>query len=200
MSDEELETLYEQADIVALPSRYESFGLTIVEGMRHGKAVVSTTAGAIPELITHGVEGLLVAPGDPGGLADAIRRLAEDPQTRHRMGRAGRARYTRDFTIETAADRLLDGLARVHRVEFEPGESGSGSIPATAGSVVRLAVRAPAGGTIRANGMDIAIAPAGTDTRRVERVQLPSCASGSIDVEVIEGEVDVLSAILVSGS
>ena len=139
-------------------------------------------------------------PATRHGLADAIRQLAEDPQTRHRMGRAGRARYTRDFTIETAADRLLDGLARVHRVELERGNRGSRSIPATAGSVVRLAVRAPAGGTIRANGIDIAIAPAGTDPRRIERVQLPSCASGSIDVEVIEGEVDVLSAILVSRS
>jgi glycosyltransferase involved in cell wall biosynthesis len=199
VSDAELEALYARADIVALPSRYESFGLTIVEAMRHGAAIVSTTAGAIPELIANGVEGLLVPPGDPESLGNAIRLLVEDPQTRRRMGRAGRARFVRDFTIESAAERLLAGLARVHRVEMVGGPGGIRSCPIASGSVVRLAVRAPDGGTIRVNGTDVAICPAGTDRRRIERVQLSPSSCETVQVEVIDGDVDVLSAIVVSG-
>ena len=132
VSDAELEELYGRADIVALPSRYESFGLTVVEAMRHGVAVVSTTAGAIPELVTDGVEGLLVAPDDSVSLAEAIRRLAIEP-SRARSHGAGRTNEVRAglhdrVGRETAPRRAgaspprRDG--RPERFMFDPGRDG----------------------------------------------------------------------------
>lgn len=105
------------ADIVVVPSRYESFGLVAVEAMMFGKPVVSTRVGGIPEVVQDGVTGLLVAPGDAEALAAALRRLCEDPALRERMGAAGRARYLERFTDRAMAKAwvaaIRDGLARL---------------------------------------------------------------------------------------
>ncbi len=91
------------SDIVVLPARYESFGLVAVEAMRFGKPVISTRAGGIPEVVEDGRTGLLVPPGDPAGLADALGRLAGDAGLRDAMGKAGRARFLERFTDEAMA-------------------------------------------------------------------------------------------------
>jgi glycosyltransferase involved in cell wall biosynthesis len=65
--------------------------------------VVATTAGAFPEVIDHGVTGLLVPPGDPAALAEAIARLMDDAALRRRMGDAGRARIEERFTWRQTA-------------------------------------------------------------------------------------------------
>jgi glycosyltransferase involved in cell wall biosynthesis len=83
----------------------EPFGQVIVEGMAAGLAVVAAAAGGPLEIVSNGVDGLLVPPGDVRALADALRRLVDDPALRERLGRAG-VRRARDFTPERIADSM----------------------------------------------------------------------------------------------
>lgn len=100
---------YARADLFVLPSRRESFGLVLAEAMACGLPVVSTTTGAIPEVIDDGVTGLLVPPEDPHALADAINSLVSDPEQRRAMGIAGRQRVEKYFTWDKVAERVLEG-------------------------------------------------------------------------------------------
>jgi glycosyltransferase involved in cell wall biosynthesis len=75
------------ADVVVAPSKVrEGQGLSIVEAMAIGKPVVATRSGGIVDTIEDGVTGLLVAPGDARALADAIRRLVENPRLAGTLG------------------------------------------------------------------------------------------------------------------
>jgi len=80
------------ADIFVLPSYLEGQPLAVLEAMAAGLAVVATNVGANPDVIRDGVDGLLVEPGDVGGLADALTRLLTDPPLRSQLGAAARAR------------------------------------------------------------------------------------------------------------
>ena len=82
-----------RADVVVHASRApEPFGQVVVEGMAAGAAVIATEGGGPSELIRDGVDGLLVPPDDVAALAAALRRLADDPHERARMGTAAQAR------------------------------------------------------------------------------------------------------------
>jgi glycosyltransferase involved in cell wall biosynthesis len=89
---EQLERLYERAAAVVLPSYREGLPLCVLEAMAHGRPVVATRVGGIPELVEDGVTGFLVEPGDVAGLRAALERLLADPMLRRRMGREARAR------------------------------------------------------------------------------------------------------------
>ena len=93
VSDERLRELYAGADIVCQPSRYESHGIVLTEAMMFGKPVVATTGGGIPEVLEHGVNALLVEPGDPAALTGALRELVADPAERARFGARSRERF-----------------------------------------------------------------------------------------------------------
>ena len=96
--------LYAEAEVAVVPSLYEGFSLPAVEAMACGVPVVSTTGGALPEVVgRHEETALLVPPGDPGALAAALLRLLDDPALRDRLGRAGRARVARRYTWQAAA-------------------------------------------------------------------------------------------------
>src|SRR5262249_29482172 len=88
VSDRQLSHLYRKCRLVVAPSRYESFGLPLIEAMQYGKAVISTTAGGMPEVVTDGQEGVLVPPGDAGAFASALVRLVNDDALRDRYERA----------------------------------------------------------------------------------------------------------------
>ena len=104
VSDDELAVLYGEAEVAVVPSLYEGFSLPAIEAMACGVAVVATTGGALPEVVgTDGETGLLVAPDDPGALADAISRLLDDPVLRARLGAAGRERVIHRFTWQVTA-------------------------------------------------------------------------------------------------
>ncbi|MHB1517369.1 MAG: glycosyltransferase [Acidimicrobiales bacterium] len=74
------------ADVVVLPSHQEGLPVVLMEAMSVGATVVATTVGGVPRVITDGINGLLVPPGRPDALAEALIRLAGDPQLRHRLG------------------------------------------------------------------------------------------------------------------
>jgi glycosyltransferase involved in cell wall biosynthesis len=83
---------YREADLFTLPSTAESFGNVFAEALASGLPIVASQVGGIPDLVEHGHNGLLVPPGDPHSLAQAIRYLADDPQLCAEMGRRNRAK------------------------------------------------------------------------------------------------------------
>ncbi len=106
VGDGELAELLRQSTVVVMPSRYESFGLVVVEAMMHGRAVVASAVGGIRELVEEGVTGHLVPVGDPRHLAGVLTDLLADPERAAAMGRAGRTRYEQHFSTDRAAERL----------------------------------------------------------------------------------------------
>lgn len=105
-----------RAHVIAVPSREgeagrsEGIPVVLMEAMSLGRAVVASRLSGIPELVIDADTGLLVAPNDPAELADALLRLASDPQLATRLGLAGRARVADEFDIEKTAQQLLDRM------------------------------------------------------------------------------------------
>ena len=93
---------YARAEMAVVPSVYEGFGLPAGEAMACGVPVISTTGGALPEVV--GDAGLLVAPADPAALAHAIRTLHDCPGMAAALGAAGRQRVLARFTWSRAAE------------------------------------------------------------------------------------------------
>jgi glycogen(starch) synthase len=83
---------YRAADLFTLPSSAEAFGNVFAEALASGLPIVGSTVGGIPELVEHGVNGLLIDPGQPLALARAIQYLAQDPELRRIMRLRNRAR------------------------------------------------------------------------------------------------------------
>lgn len=111
------------ADVLVVPSRYEELGTALVEAMYCGVPVVATRTGGIPQVVVDGVTGLLVAPGDAAGLAEAIDRLLGDPWLRRRMGEHGRQR-ARDYRWDRLARQVLDVYAAALGRPGLPARSG----------------------------------------------------------------------------
>ena len=95
------------AGCVVLPSYVEAMPMVILEAMAHGRAVIATDVGAVAEVITDGVEGFVIPPGDADALTGAMMRLAEDPSLRRRMGQAGRRRAEQCFSADVMGKRVL---------------------------------------------------------------------------------------------
>jgi glycosyltransferase involved in cell wall biosynthesis len=90
VSPERLEELYAGAELFALASRFEGYGMAYAEAIAHGLPVIGTSAGATPETVPAGA-GLLVAPDDVAALALALRRLIENADERQRLASSARA-------------------------------------------------------------------------------------------------------------
>jgi glycosyltransferase involved in cell wall biosynthesis len=104
----DLVRLYSSAEIAVVPSLYEGFGFPAAEAMSCELPVVSSTAGALPEVVGNDGAGILVPARDGPALAKAIRRLLEDPELRRQMGQAGRRRVVNLFTWENAARQMVE--------------------------------------------------------------------------------------------
>lgn len=94
-----------RARVVVLPSTSEGLPIALLEAMAHGKGIVATRVGGIPDVITDGREGLLVAPGDADALATAVAALMADPERSRRLGRCALAR-SRSHAPDVVMDRL----------------------------------------------------------------------------------------------
>jgi glycosyltransferase involved in cell wall biosynthesis len=110
------------SDLFVLPSRIARSGdrdglpNVLMEAQAFGLPVLSTDVSGIPELVAHGTTGWLVPQKDPAALADALRRLLDDPGLRARLGRAGAEHVRRHFSAAAGLDRvaalLRDGRSR----------------------------------------------------------------------------------------
>jgi starch synthase len=89
--------LLTHATVFAIPSVYEPLGIVNLEAMACGTAVAGSRTGGIPEVVADGETGLLVPPGEPGLLADALNVLLRDPGRARAMGEAGRKRAVAEF-------------------------------------------------------------------------------------------------------
>jgi glycosyltransferase involved in cell wall biosynthesis len=110
---DDLPDLYRDADVFCLPSFAEGLPVVLMEAMSTELPVVTTHIAGIPELVVDGRTGMLVSPGRPDQLADALEQLAADPATRSRLGRAGRARVLEEFQPAQNASRLAGLLTEL---------------------------------------------------------------------------------------
>jgi glycosyltransferase involved in cell wall biosynthesis len=115
-------------DVAVLPSYREALGLAILEAMALARPVVATEVGGIPEMVEHGVTGLLVPPRDPGALADAIARLLTDHPFADVLGRNGHRLVRERFGVErmvAAIEGVYDEGQRARRARVARSSSGS---------------------------------------------------------------------------
>jgi len=95
-------------DVFVLPSLSEGIPMALLEALALERPVVATRVGGIPEVIEHGVNGLLVDPADSSSLAGSIRELIDDRSKAAGLGKAGRIRIEREFSASLMADRMSD--------------------------------------------------------------------------------------------
>ncbi len=104
---EEMEEVYSSLNMLLITSSTEGIPLTVLEAMKQGVPVVSTRVGGIPEVIDHGVDGLMVEPGDTGGLCRAVETLVLDSSRYMAISRNAQRKVLRDF----------DRLSWIRRIE-----------------------------------------------------------------------------------
>jgi len=107
-----LRSLYQEADAFVLPSFAEGIPVVLMEAMACELPCISTWIGGVPELIQHGVDGLLVVPGDEVELANAIAKLIDCPPLLRQLGLAGRQRIIKEYNLDTNVFRLAEVFSK----------------------------------------------------------------------------------------
>ena len=97
----------ERADVFVHTSRWEGFGIVLLEAMLASLPIVATRVSAVPEVVEDGRTGILVDAGDAPGLAGALDRLLSDPEGARRLGDAGLIRARSQFSIARMTERTL---------------------------------------------------------------------------------------------
>src|SRR5450759_276473 len=108
---EDVQCWYQRLTIYAFTSRNEGFGLTLIEAMSVGAALVASRAGAAELVVENGVTGVLTPSGDVDALVAALEPLMRDPVSAAAMGERGRARVLEKFSLDAEAA----GIARIYR-------------------------------------------------------------------------------------
>ncbi len=114
----QLSLYHAAANVVTMPSHYESFGMAALEAMASGRPVIATNAGGPATIIHHGVDGLLTTPDDSSELASHIAYILNQPSTAHQMGLAARQRAERYGWSNIGCD-ILDIYRAVLRQQRE---------------------------------------------------------------------------------
>ena len=107
---EDVRPLVADCDVLVLPSFQEPFGRSVIEAMALGTAVVASRVGGLPEIVEHGVSGMLTPPGDVPALAAAIATLVDDPVRRAELAACGLERVHDHFDIRRLNERVQDVL------------------------------------------------------------------------------------------
>jgi glycosyltransferase involved in cell wall biosynthesis len=107
--------LLRESDVLVMPSHSEGMPNALLEGMLAGRAVISTSVGAVPDVIRNGENGLLVSPRDVDGIANALIRIYDDPNLLEAL--AGFARHTAraEHDVDVAAQRLIAAVTGAER-------------------------------------------------------------------------------------
>jgi glycosyltransferase involved in cell wall biosynthesis len=109
ISDEQIVDYYGESEIAAVPSLYEGFSLPAIEAMACGVPLVTTSGGALPEVVGSNYEtAVIVPPNDPSALAIAILELLNDKELRIKLGNAGRNRVMTKYTWRNTAEGTLE--------------------------------------------------------------------------------------------
>ncbi len=135
--------LHRAARALVLPSEGEGLSNVLLEALAAGTPVVCTDVPGAREVVTPEREALLVAPGDPMALADALARVLDDEALAPRLAAAGRARAAEAFDLERVADRYAALFAEVSGERGPPGRRGA---PERIGALLRRALRRGASG------------------------------------------------------
>ncbi len=119
------------ADCLALSSDSEGVPMVILEAMAAGRAVVATAVGAIGEAVIDGETGLLVAPGQPGAIADGLLRLSADPVLATRLGTNARARHAARFSLPTLVGGYESAITEALLASSDSRSQASRNAPAS---------------------------------------------------------------------
>ncbi len=128
ISDDELAELVASTEVAIVPSLYEGFSLPAVEHMASGTPLIASRTGALPEVV--GDAAVLVTPGDPEELADAIRRLQDSPRERERLSAAALARVQERFAWSAVARATVAEYRRA----IATAQQGAGEIHGVVGA------------------------------------------------------------------
>jgi len=105
---EDINGIMNSAKIFVLPTRFEGFGMVIIEAMSNMLPVIATNVGPIPEIIENGKDGILVPPENPKALARAINDLLENEELRKKLSKAAYKKVREKYSIDTYSVRMLD--------------------------------------------------------------------------------------------
>jgi len=108
---EDVAGYYRLFDAFLLPSVNEGTPVSAIEALASGTPVVATRVGGVPDVVTDGVDGFLVEPGDTDTAAEHLAQLARAPELRASMGEAGSANARERYSVE----RLIDDVDRLYR-------------------------------------------------------------------------------------
>jgi glycosyltransferase involved in cell wall biosynthesis len=111
--DREKSEILSATDVLVLPSRFESFGIVLLEAWSHGKPVIGCRDSPPGEVIANGVDGLLHDHGDSVGLAEAIVRFLENPRLREACGENGRRKLYGRYRWEVVGKAVRDRCAQL---------------------------------------------------------------------------------------
>jgi glycosyltransferase involved in cell wall biosynthesis len=103
-TDNQLRQLYSEADIFALPTKTESFGIVFIEALAYGVPVVTYAVGPVPDVLTQGA--LLIALGDEQGFKEALVRLLQDQNLRQQFGTTGREMVRQKYSWQATTEKL----------------------------------------------------------------------------------------------
>ena len=103
----DIAAIYQRADLLVHPARWEGFGLAMLEAMLAGKPVVATEAGSAPEIVVDGETGVIVPASDPPGMAAAVNIILGEPNLARGYGNRGLERARAEFSVEKMTRRTL---------------------------------------------------------------------------------------------
>ncbi len=110
---ERVSELYRQASVFVLPSFFDPMPLVLLEAMAYGLPCITTSSVGIPDIITHGRDGLMIPTGDAHALSQALLRMLTNPEVAARIGAAARRRVDEAFTWDHVIDRMAPVLDRM---------------------------------------------------------------------------------------
>jgi glycosyltransferase involved in cell wall biosynthesis len=97
---EGVRTLLSSCDIYLQPSIYEALCVSVIEASAMELPIIASNVGGLPEVVDHNITGILIPPDDPQALVEAIEALANDKEKREEMGKQGRRKAIRQFSLE----------------------------------------------------------------------------------------------------